>query len=192
MVRKAVRDLHADYVDTKPIVFDWREHWIEEEWESFEAFRCEGCGAVVAPVMGEAHHSDVDYDVDCKGYVGCGEGPMMNYYYPMEGHAGDPVDDAKRLVDLPLCVVQVDGVYGLALTGGGMDLTWEICEAFMLLGYLPPTHFCSPPSLAGMKLTAKTRWIMAGCRRSLMIRRRWLESDLDRLRRLRKEMKGKE
>jgi hypothetical protein len=68
------------------------------------------------------------------------EGPMMSYWYPFE-LPGEPEACAAVLVGLPLCVVEVDGVAGLALTGGGMDLSWEICEAFIRLGSLPPFHF---------------------------------------------------
>ena len=184
----SVKSLHADYVDVRPVTFDWQERRYAEEWEFFEAFECEECGDIVAPVMGEAHHNDVDCDTECTGYVGYGEGPMMNYYYPMEEYVGDPVEDAKKLVNLPLCLVCVEGEHGLALTGGGMDLTWEICEAFMRLGYLPPTHFCSPPSLAGLRLDERHRWIMSGCRRSLLLRQRHIRYTLQRLSRLRKEM----
>lgn len=188
----AVKSLYADYVDVRPVTFDWTACRFDEEWEFFEAFRCEECGAVVGPVLGETHHQDVDCETTCKGYVGCGEGPMMNYYYPMDTYDGDPVEGAKKLVDLPLCIVYVHGKYGLALTGGGMDLTWEICEAFMKLGYLPPIHFCSPPRWAGLGLDVKHRWILSGCRRSLLLAQGRIGYDLKRLARLRRSMKGEE
>lgn len=88
-----------------------------------------------------------------------GDGPMMSYYYPLPdgfrnwGEHPFPRDEyaaADALRDVPLCVVRIDGDgYGLALTGGGMDLSWEIAEAFALLGYLPPVHFADLPGMAG-------------------------------------------
>ncbi len=72
-------------------------------------------------------------------------GPMMNYWYPVD------IDDAAAAalaLSGPLCVVEVDGITGLALTGGGMDLSWEIAEAFCQLGQLPPVHFSDLPAMA--------------------------------------------
>jgi hypothetical protein len=77
------------------------------------------------------------------GHETLAEGPMMNYWYPVK--IQDAADAARELINLPLCVVEVDGETGLALTGGGMDLSWEICEAFILLGHQPPLHFCDLP-----------------------------------------------
>jgi hypothetical protein len=96
---------------------------------------------------------------------------MMNYAYPLESLRidmrgtllGDSVPDsigahgfpttvheaAHALRGLPLCIIErLDGEgYELALTGGGMDLSWEICEAFVRLGFLPPVHFCDLPDM---------------------------------------------
>lgn len=79
------------------------------------------------------------------------EGPMMCYWYPVRSDDYDPEDHATlaaQVRDLPLCVVYVDGTYGLALTGGGMDLSWEIAEAFIAIDYWPPL-FVDLPRMAG-------------------------------------------
>jgi hypothetical protein len=80
------------------------------------------------------------------------EGPMMNYWYPVDSISDEDeaADAAMTISDLPLCVVEVGGTYGLALTGGGMDLSWEIAEAFVRIGMLPPVHFADLPSMAGL------------------------------------------
>lgn len=93
---------------------------------------------------------------DISPYQWGSEGPMMNYWYPIEekeyefGHAGSfsPVGAARKLIHSPLVVVLVDGEYGIALAGGGMDFSWEICEAFVLLGKCPPLHFLDLPHMA--------------------------------------------
>ena len=94
---------------------------------------------------------------------------MMNYYYPLATrHDFDPQSAAKAIADLPLVIVQFteSGDYALALTGGGMDLSWEICEAFMRIGELPPMHFASQlPRICGRGTSARDKWIIAGCRR---------------------------
>ena len=108
------------------------------------------------------------------------EGPMVNYFYPLMGIENEPVEAAAKLGHLPLCVVQLaDGRTGLALTGGGMDLSWEICEAFIRLGYLPPTHFAMLPGMADRGTSDRDRVIVAACRRSFAVAAERAQRDLD-------------
>ncbi len=119
--------------------------------------------------------------------------PMMNYYYPLPGEFDG--EDAAKIDHLPLCIVHFleDDSYALALTGGGMNLSWEICEAHMRLGYLPPTHF-RLPRMAGTPPNERNRWIIDGCIRSAEISAIWAkanEKDLIRLKNwMRKEYGG--
>lgn len=76
------------------------------------------------------------------------EGPVMNYYYPLPAFSKDEAAAALAIADLPLCLVEfedglpwgADYAYALALTGGGMNLAWQIQEAHLRLGYLAPEH----------------------------------------------------
>lgn len=119
--------------------------------------------------------------------------PMMNYYYPLDAHHwhGRPEELQARL-DLfggACLLAEIDDGVVLALMGGGMDLTWDICLAYVLAGCLPPAHFASDlPEFSGMKLDTKHKIIMAACERSLrgMIERQ--ERGLKRLRDLRKHL----
>lgn len=106
------------------------------------------------------------------------EGPMMSYYYPLD--VDDNAEAARLLVDTPLVVVEVGDQTGLALSGGGMDLTWEICEAFLALGFYPPVHFCDLPGMA-KEDSPENRMIVAACRESVRIKQRWLARTLERL-----------
>lgn len=72
------------------------------------------------------------------------EGPMMNYYWPL-GHSLREIATCAPLVEvawkvrsLNLAVVEFNDFYALALTGGGMDLSWEIAYGYVQLGYMPP------------------------------------------------------
>lgn len=76
-----------------------------------------------------------------------------------------------KLLGLPLCVVEVEGEYGLALTGGGMDYGWEICEAYIRLGFLPPVYF-DPPNLTNRGESADDRVIMAAYQRGVELNRK--------------------
>lgn len=181
MKNTPVKDLYNSCVQVKPRDYDWTEGYAEK-WESHEASRCEECNKLVIGRNGE-RHCDLDSDTECQGYVPTNEGPMMNYYYPLPEYRFS--DDAVlAIADLPLCIVEFldSGEHGLALTGGGMDLSWEICEAFMRLGFLPPLHFCDLPQMAGRGQSVRDRWIIAGCRRSAQIVKLCAGNTLRRLR----------
>jgi hypothetical protein len=187
--RQPVKELYTDSVEVMPLDYDWGQGYLEK-WEYFEAAICEECGKPVV-VWGEGRHRDIEEGTRCGGYVFT-EGPMMNYYYPLPDfdHWPDPAQAAKRIADLPLCIIRFSdsGEYALALTAGGMDLSWEICEAYMCLGYLPPLHFCHLPSLAGIKLDQRTCWILAGCRRSAKVAAYRAREVKEKLRKLRKKL----
>ncbi len=98
--------------------------------------------------------------------------PMMNYYYPLPHYEGDPEADQLTLYQSSASVVLVkmmgieedDATYVLALSGGGMDLTWDICHAYMLLGYAPPLQFCDLPGFAGQDNRSEPFWtILKAC-----------------------------
>lgn len=111
-----------------------------------------------------------DTEHDTESYD---DGPMMSYYYPLpDGDVSS--EDALKLAHLPLCLVNFHGSdnedrpeWALALTGGGMDLSWQIAEAHMQLGYMPPAFVCNLPRMAGMDLDSPVNaWIVAGCKRT--------------------------
>lgn len=95
--------------------------------------------------------------------------PMMNYRYPLPDYEGDEGVDQFILDQehIPLVLVRYNDEVCLALSGGGMNLADKICEAYMLLGYLPPLHFCgSLPENAGETMTERRAWMIEGCIRS--------------------------
>lgn len=118
------------------------------------------------------------------------EGPMMNYWYALntddEHGIGpytktvDTIEAALRLAHANLCLVQVNGEFGLALTGGGMDMTWSIVQAFCQLGYLPPTAYCNNPGFAG-PARGDQDYLLAAMRRSLSVQVQRLQSQLEQL-----------
>lgn len=121
--------------------------------------------------------------------------PMMNYYYPLDAyHWKDSPEQLQARLDLfggSCLLVEMDDKVVLTLMGGGMDLTWDICTAYILAGSLPPAHFASDvPEFAGMKLDKKNKIIITACERSLrgMIERQ--QRGLERLRSVRKALSG--
>lgn len=151
-----IKDLRASYIDVKPINYDWGRGDYGEVWEDYEARRTD-----------DDPNRIILNTQDSEGF----DGPVMSYFYPLPewSQYGLPAEEtALRLVDLPLCLVRFieDDTYGLALTGAGMDFSWSICEAFMVLGYLPPIHFANLPVMAGSGRSTKDRWIIQGCLQS--------------------------
>lgn len=188
--------LNCDAIDMKPqSVDDWSARLGEDGdgWRALEAFECPECKrTIVASSLGECECRDVLSDVvevidgeecevpnTCRGTVYL-EGPMMSYWYPVK--LADCEAAAMLIAHLPLCVVQFDDdETGLALTGGGMDLSWEICEAFIVLGYRPPVHFCDLPVMAGRGTSERDIAIIAACEESCRIKERWVARTRERL-----------
>lgn len=171
----------------------------EPSWEFMEAVECDDCGRCIVEgndhgfVDGDGNAVDIPEhpdDFEANGLADerelercprngddfrefdSAEGPMMNFRYPI----GDKVfnaDSARAIGDLPLCIVQFDdGEVYLALTGGGMDLSWEICEAYVTLGFLPPTHF-RLPAMADKYLNEKTALVVAAVEYASEIQANW-------------------
>ena len=184
-----IKKLWGEFSSAMPIRVDWSDNNQDYDRYSFyEAHTCEECGRlVVTSYVGEIQHCDVyGENTNCTGYL-YPEGAMMNYAYPISTERVGSIESAALLIaDLPLCLAEWEGSEFLALTGGGMDLSWEICAAYMRLGFLPPVHFSDLPQYAGMTLNRHSRWILAGMRQSIKIQMRWLNSDLARLAQVRK------
>jgi len=154
-------DLAHDAVNTKSRHVDWSEGW-PEKWEYIEPTGKLQCGSCFAEVYEDTFEGACPScgAEDLAEYREEDGGPMMNYFYPIPdfGEYGPGSDKAARLLDeahVALCLIRLNGgeynedEWGLALTGGGMDLSWQICEAFIVLGYLPPLFACELPDFAG-------------------------------------------
>jgi hypothetical protein len=181
-----IKEMSCDAIESVTRRMTWSEGY-GETWDCWEAVTCDACGGVVVLSMGgdDMHKNCGIGDTECEGHLGLAEGPMMNFFYPLPAsfERKDVEEAAKRIVNLPLCIVKLsppdgDDEWGLALTGGGMDLSWEICEAFMRLGYKPPLHFVPPPEMSGRGESNRDRWILSGCRSSARIARDWASAKL--------------
>lgn len=188
--------LNCDAIDSIPQSIDWSEAMggDGEGWRSYESVQCDGCGRwSVVSSLGESECRDLspsvtleeeggidrEYVNDCSSSISH-EGPMMNYWYPVK--VANCEIAARAIEHLPLCVVEFeDGRTGLALTGGGMDLSWEVCEAFVALGYYPPLHFCDLPRMSDRGKSAKDRATIAACEESCRIAEGWAARKRERL-----------
>lgn len=197
-IAETIKNLRNCTIDAAHRRVDWSELLGEdlEGWQAFGVEDCDGCDreVVCSSHMGQDEHryiepeitvTDEDGDEDeieneCMSHLYF-EGPMMNFFYPCE--LEDLEAAARAISRLPLCVVEMgDGETGFALTGGGMDLSWEICAAYIACGFLPPVEYCDLPNMAGRgKYHSDTALILAACRRSCEISQQWAERKRERL-----------
>jgi hypothetical protein len=148
--------------------------WARGEWEDYEDYLSSLPHGQEPTLLSEEEFEAV---FDAESYS---QGPMMNYWYPLDT-PGDEVSDAARIAHLPLALVTIDGNSGLALTGGGMDMSWQICEAFILLGYLPPAVFAELPAMAGWGESTRHKLIIAACKRTFRFQMSQALYSLERL-----------
>lgn len=198
---KPVDTLRNDLIDAKPEDYDWSEGF-GETWDIVAPFSAMDAddlcnfieertghapdGWVETPegwrLMAKADEEDEENALrdQCWDCMETDDfAPMMNYYYPAPDQDAAVMQATLHGV-VPLVVVLLRGEPVLALSGGGMDLSWEICEAYMHLGYLPPVHFArNLPRMAGRGPDAKgegrqrDRWILEGCARACAILEGW-------------------
>lgn len=194
-----VSDLYAENIDATPVQYAWSEYEYDSEWsivypelrgvpnDALVTFASDYLGMDVSVPDDPDGFDDLIDDLNPAMYeepdlfV-----PVMSYYYPVSLR-GTPEEAQWALVGLPVCVVEVGGEYVLALSGGGMDYRWEICEAYIRLGQLPPVHFCDLPAMSDRGDDDTDRLIIDACLRSLDVVRRNLAYTERDLRSLRKE-----
>lgn len=85
--------------------------------------------------------------------------PMMNTLWPLPD-SFEPQEQHKEDMDNMTIVALKEGSgypdYYLALTGGGMDMSWQIGRTYVNLGYLPPAALNDLPRMANID-TSKAR-----------------------------------
>lgn len=160
---KDLENLRVDSLLGKPVNYSWSDNYGDgETWEVIQPFNQDDFKEE------DDYYSEVDENQ-----------PMMNYYYPLPDERRYDEDDAKAIQHLNLCLVEFveDGTYALALTGGGMDLSWDICEGFIRLGYYPPVHF-RLPNMAGTPNDKHHLTIIQACIKGREIVKQWMDNDI--------------
>jgi len=162
-----VKDMNSGAIFAEPRMMDWSEGW-GEEWEAYEVLPDYDCSDYPGGCDYKGPTTTLGDCPECGNHADDWEGPMMYYFYPLPGFQGEE-EEAGKIADLPLCLIylRVTDEWGLALSGGGMNMSWYICAAYMRLGYLPPVYFCNLPELAGKPLDATAAWILEGVEESV-------------------------
>ena len=123
--------------------------------------------------------------------------PMHNYRYHLphfdeKNMNCEEMKDAVKHTNLTVVQDKHNDEYFLALTGTGMDMSWDICEAHINMGYLPPADFCRRlPRMGDMSITPSTEKVILGCKRSLTLSKGWAEYGLNELEKVEREIRGR-
>ncbi len=198
--------MRNDTINAQPIEIDWAD--------AFSAERAE----IIYPAVAELALADIEElacdlglgieraeDEDEDDYTAriaeevqeqCSEEPssfepQMNYAYPLPGLEKNPELYQNEIAfATSCCLVMLDDEPVLALTGGGMDLSWDICQAYTILGLLPPLHFASNlPKMMGMSYL-ENRKTLEACQRTAEIAVRWAQNAVAGLNRLEMDLKA--
>lgn len=169
--------MNHSVVSLIPVNYDFGSNEFGNDWEEVEVLECEECHEQMVSSFtynGEKHCNYDDFGggdaPDCEGTLVGSDGPMMNYFYPLPGlDLKDAYEAAKKIDGLNLCIIwfPMEEKCGMALTGAGMDFSWEICEAYMQLGFVPPYHFASDMDSDASGMTEVREWVIEGCRESI-------------------------
>jgi hypothetical protein len=160
-IKAQIADLRCDCVNATPIDFDFGEVY-GETWETVDP-DLSSMSAEQIRELASDHGVDLDdlpADPDeFEEWTAAAAdklleslrdnddlAPIMNYTYPIDGCNLESGEVQARLLGLPLVAVTIGGETRMALSGGGMDFSWQICEAYTRIGLLPPVHFRPPMS----------------------------------------------
>ncbi len=94
--------------------------------------------------------------------------PVPNRIYPIPELDMEPAMAQAYLAGTNVVVVVVDDEPFLALSAYGMDCTWDLVEAYITLGYLPPICFSDLPNM-GLSPDHRELMIIAEMKTSLEI-----------------------
>jgi hypothetical protein len=116
--------------------------------------------------------------------------PAMNFIWPCEPSYRRSLEDAATMIEElagATALVTItppedsveDETTGIVLTGGGMDLSWDICAAYICCGQIPPIRLLEDlPLFAG----AKRGPMQAAIMECIELAASWMEGKASRMR----------
>lgn len=105
--------------------------------------------------------------------------PQVNLLYPLPDDFEVPNNWREKLVNMT--IVQVHGEPCLAQRKSDMNMSWDICETYINLGYYPPAEIAEPPTMASRGESRADQEIMMCCMESCSIMRQRLIAQIARL-----------
>lgn len=211
---KGVEELSAATTGVKSRYYNFGEAFTEK-WEVIlpKLWKCdnEKCGFYDQPVHARpvygrwdeatcprCRQDAVSYypDFDDSDYPEVMYNAAWPTFAPYPKRAFDEEDAALlNRANVSMCLVNLldeeddDSGQILALTGCGMDFSWDIAASYCVLGMLPPATL-SLPEFAGMTLTKDVKFILAALEKSVQFELNAAKSSLQRVQELRGRIRG--
>lgn len=179
-------NLSYELIEEKPESFNFGEGYTET-WDVVRPNFYDLDESELKKFLDDAGYSYEDDDSEDKLAEMVGEYfdesymPIYNFLYPLGEYFEIPkaLEHIRALSNTT--IIEKDEKHYLALTGCGMDMTWEIIESYINLGYYPPVHFCNPPSMMGRGESEKDKQIIKACKKSLEAMKQRIEGKLETL-----------
>lgn len=178
-IREGLRLSYANIFES-PVQYDWSQEYPGDRWDVIQPEFGDDddtrrfLGEYAGVEVDEREDSETDEEYEERLVEAAQEAwlesdygvPMMNFYYPIELRYEASIAELQMRLLLDggaVTLVEVDDEPVLALTGGGMDLSWDICLAYIICDSYPPMHFCDLPDFAGQTASEKNLKIIAAC-----------------------------
>lgn len=151
------------------LVWHWRDHFTADQIAQVDADMADAKEEHDEEALEEAierfEHSDGWYEWKDSFE------PAMNFIWPCQPYRINDQDAATLINELAGSTSLVtitppddsseDETQGIVLTGGGMDLSWDICAAYICCGQIPPARLLSNlPSFAGHTMSPMAKAIL--------------------------------
>lgn len=174
--------------------------WLRDNWRyQLDAATGDTVGAAMQEAKEEHDEDALERAVEdfrgSNGYYEWEDGhqPVMNALWPCEPRYGMSDEDAATAIDryagatvlVTINNEQHHGLQGIAMTGGGMDLSWDLAAAYVCCGCIPPVRLLSDmPRYAGMRMDPMRAAILE----CMDLAADWMASRADSLRQCRAAM----
>lgn len=144
--------------------------------------------------LNDAYIDEVDIDDEIDEILYNEYYPVSRHFWPLENF-DEKTPVTKMLTALekagPVTIVNIHhnhtGGYFIGLTGGGMDLSWELVAAHVYLGYLPPLELCRDLPDMGKNYRKDSDDLVAACKETIYTMEKQLNLAKDKLNHLHTE-----
>jgi hypothetical protein len=168
--KEILENLTGNFIDAGSVGYDWSEGYadswdiIRPDASQFDETEIIEAAELYDIEIADFEHNELIEEIQNEIWLDSQYEPMMNYYTDLGDVSGQ--DIAQKFNNSCFTVIEFDtGNVGLALTGGGMDMSWSMARAFISAGYLPPEYICQLPKMGG----ENSALTIAACNETLKI-----------------------
>jgi hypothetical protein len=168
--KETLENLTYNFIDAGSESYDWSEGYAES-WDiirpdasQFSESEIIAAAELYDIEIADFEHNELIENIQNEIWIDSQYEPMMNYYVDLGNYNAQEI--AQKFNNSCFTVIEFDtGNIGLALTGGGMDMSWSMARAFINAGYLPPQYISQLPGMSG----ENSALTIAACNKTLKI-----------------------